>query len=105
MGVLLAADSGWVCLPLQKNEVAPVSAIPCDVAIVIALRYCGKGAPSRCCAAAARFCLTIIFAKVVGEELVVQFEVTIILSSSTTFIVTLMIWVGSKENAETKWLH
>jgi hypothetical protein len=92
-------------LSITKIEVAPVSAITCNVAIVIVLRYCGKGAPNRCRAAAARFCLTIFFPKVVGNELVVQFEVTIVLLSSTTFIVTLMIWMGSEENAETKWSH
>jgi hypothetical protein len=102
----IAGHRFWTGVPsITKIEVAPISAIACDVAIVIALRYCGKGAPNRCRAAAAIFCLTIIFAKVVGKELVVQFEVTIVLSSSTTFIVTLMIWVGSEENAETKWLH
>ncbi len=90
-----------MCLPLQKL----ISDIPCNVAIDIVLRYCDKGVPNRCHAVAARFCLTIFFAKVVGNESVVQFEVMIILSSSTTFIVTLMICVGSKENRETKWLH
>ncbi len=102
----IAGRRFWTGVPsITKVKVAPVSAIACDVAIVIALRYCGKGAPNRCRAAAARLCLTIFFAKVVGNESVVQFEVTIVLLSSTIFIVTLMIWVGSKENAETKWLH
>ncbi len=90
---------------ISKIEVAPVSAIACNVPIVLALRYCGEGVPNKCSAAAARFCLTFFFAKVVGDESVVQIEVTIVLLSSTTFIVKLMIWVGSKENAETKWLH
>ncbi len=102
----IAGRRFWTGVPsITRIEVAPVSAIACNVAIVIALRYCGKGAPSRCHAAAARFCLTIVIAKVVGKESVVQFAVMIVLLSSTTFIVTLMIWVGSKENAETKWLH
>jgi hypothetical protein len=105
--------SGWIAgwrfwtgvLSVTNIEVAPVFAIACNVAIVIALRYCGKGVPSRCRAAAARFYLMVFFAKVVGDESVVQLEVTIVLSSSTTFIVTLMICVESKENTETKWLH
>jgi hypothetical protein len=45
-------------------------------------------------------CLTIFFTKVVGNESAVQFEVTIVLSSSTTFIVTLIIWVGSEKTQE-----
>ncbi len=99
----IAGRRFWTGLPsITKIEVAPVSAIACNVAIVIALRYCGEGAPNRCLAAAATFCLTIFFAKVVGNESVVQFEVTVVLSSSTTFIVTLMIWVVSKENTGTK---
>jgi hypothetical protein len=60
--------SGWIAgwrfktgMPsITKIEVAPVSAIPCDVAIHIALRYCGKGAQNRCRAAAARYCLTFL---------------------------------------------
>jgi hypothetical protein len=102
----IAGRRFWTGVPsITKIEVAPISAIACNVAIVIALRYCGKGVSNRCHAAAARFCLTTFFAKVVGDELAVQFEVTIVLSSSTTFIVTLMIWVGSEEIAETKCLH
>ncbi len=34
-------------------DVAPVSTIACNVAIVIALRYWGVGAPNRCHAGAA----------------------------------------------------
>ncbi len=102
----IAGRRFWMGVPsITKIEVAPVSAITCDVAIVIALRYCGKGAPNRCHAAAASFCHMIVFAKVVSDESVVQFEVMIVLWSSTTFIGTLIIWVGSKENVETKWLH
>jgi hypothetical protein len=102
----IAGQRFWMGVPsITKIDVAPVSAIACNVAIVIALRYCGKGAPNRCHIEAARFCLTIFFAKLVGVASAVQLEVRIVLSSSTTFIVTLIIWVGSKENAENKWLH
>ncbi len=73
--------------------------------IVISLRYCGKGVPNKCRAVASIFCLMFLCAKIVGVASDVQFEVMIVLSSSTTFIVTFIIWVGSKENAETKWLH
>ncbi len=96
----IAGQRFWTGVPsITKIEVAPVSAIACNIAILIALRFCGKGAPNRSHAAGARFCLTFFFAKIVGIASDVQFEVT------TTFIVTLIIWVGSKENAETKWLH
>ncbi len=40
--------------PSKMNmDVAPVSAIACNVAIIIALRYRGVGAPNRCLAMAA----------------------------------------------------
>ncbi len=39
--------------PMMKIEVAPVSAIACDAAMAIALRYCGFGAPNNCCAVVA----------------------------------------------------
>jgi hypothetical protein len=38
---------------MMKIEVAPVSAIACDAAMAIALRYSGFGAPNNCCAVAA----------------------------------------------------
>jgi hypothetical protein len=38
---------------MMKIEVAPISAIACYVAMAIALRYCGFGAPNNCCAVAA----------------------------------------------------
>jgi hypothetical protein len=88
----IAGRRFWTGVPSNtKIEVAPMSAIACNVAIVIALRYCGKGSPNRCHAAAAKFCLTFFFAKVVGIASDVQFEVTIVLLSSTTLIVTLII--------------
>ncbi len=37
---------------IMNIDVAPVSAIVCDVAIVTALRYWGVGAPNRCLAVA-----------------------------------------------------
>jgi hypothetical protein len=46
-----------------------------------------------------------LFAEIMGITSAVQFEVTIVMSSSMIFIVTLINWVGFEENAETKWLH
>jgi hypothetical protein len=98
----IAGWRSWTDMPsITKIEVAPMSAIACIVAIVIVLRYCGKGVPNRCHAVAAIFCLTFLFAKFVGIASDVQLELMIVLLSSTIFIVTLIIWVGSKENAET----
>jgi hypothetical protein len=37
---------------VMNMDVAPVSGIACDVAIVIALRYWGVGVPNRCLAVA-----------------------------------------------------
>ncbi len=37
---------------IMNMDVAPVSAIACDVAMVIALRYWGVGVPNRCLAVA-----------------------------------------------------
>ncbi len=57
----------WMGVPsIKKIEVAPMSAIAYYVSIVIALRHCGKGVPNRCRAAAARFCLTFLFAGIVS---------------------------------------
>jgi hypothetical protein len=67
----------WTGVPsITKIEVAPVSAIACNVAIVIALRYCGTGVANRYVTAAARFCLMFLFAEIVGIASDVQFEVT-----------------------------
>ncbi len=42
-----------IVVPSMMNmDVAPDSTIACDVAIVIALRYWGVGAPNKCCAVA-----------------------------------------------------
>jgi hypothetical protein len=38
---------------IMNMDVAPASAIACNVVIVIALRYWGEGAPNRCLAVAA----------------------------------------------------
>jgi len=76
-------------------DVAPVSAIVCDVAIVIALRYYGVGAPNRCLAVVANYgheagCAYITCCRhAVGE----QFDVVIVTS---LWLHTCTIWVGSK---------
>jgi hypothetical protein len=90
---------------ITKIEVAPMSAIACNVAIVISLIYCGKGAPNRCHAAAARYCLTIMCAAIMGVASDVLFEVMVLLLSLLVSTVALIICVGFEENAETKWLH
>ena len=49
-------------VPSMKNiEVAPVSAIACDAAMAIALRYCGFGAPNISLAVAAIVLLVVAF--------------------------------------------
>ena len=63
----IAGRRFWTGVPsITKIDFAPVSAIACNVAIVIALRYCGKGVPNRCRAAADRFCLMFLFAEIVS---------------------------------------
>jgi hypothetical protein len=76
-------------------DVAPVSAIACNVAIVISLRYWAVGAPNRCCAVAANNgresgCACITWCgHAVGE----QFDVLII---TLLLLHKFTIWVGSK---------
>ncbi len=80
---------------MMNMDVAHESAIACNVAIVIALRYWGVGAPNRCNAVATNDgrefgCACITWCgHTVGE----QFDVLIITSS---LLYTFTIWVGSE---------
>jgi hypothetical protein len=83
-------------------EVAPVSAIAWFVLITIALRYCWLGAPNICRPVAAKDGQGEAGHILPGLHLV-EFEQldvsTVILSSSVkllSFVMTLIIWVGSK---------
>ena len=89
---------------ITKIEVAPVSAMAWDVAIVIALRYSDVSFPS-----IERAVDAIDVSPVCGDGGILwtddeQFDVTIVLSSSSRVKQKLL---GSKEEvvAETKWLH
>jgi hypothetical protein len=77
-----------------KIEVAPVSAIACDAAMAIPLRYCGFGAPNNCCAVAAIVVLLVTCPLSTFGQSCVQFDVMIVLSSLFTSVVALIIWVG-----------
>ncbi len=81
--------------PMMKIKVAPVSAIACNAAMAIALRYCGFGAPNNCLAVAA---IDVLVAACPGlyDKFGVQFDVTTVMSSLSTTAVALIIWVGSK---------
>ena len=84
-------------VPSMMNiEVAPVSAMACDAAMAIALRYCGFGAPNNCCDVAAIVVPVVACPLSTFDKSCVQFNLTIVLSSSSTSTVALMIWVGSK---------
>ncbi len=80
---LVAGRQFLTGVPSMMNiEVTPMSAIACAVAIVVVLRYCGVGAPNRWCAIAAiSFHMAILPANIVTFFL--QFDVTIVLSSSS----------------------
>ena len=65
---------------MMKIDVAPVSAIACDAAIVIAFRYCGFGAPNRSLAVAAIDLLLVACPLRTFGASCVQFEVMIVLS-------------------------
>jgi hypothetical protein len=90
----VAGQMCFMAVPSIMNMgIAPVSAIACNVAIVIALRCWKVGAPNRCHAVATNdgqearcACITC---KSVGE----QFDGVIITSS---LLHTFTIWVGSK---------
>jgi hypothetical protein len=79
---------------MMKIEVAPVSAIACDAAMAIALRYCGFGAPNNCCAVAAIVVPVVTCPLSTFDKSCVRFDVTIVLSSLFTSGVALIIWVG-----------
>jgi hypothetical protein len=79
---------------MMKIEVAPVSAIACDAAMAIALRYCGFGAPNNCFAAVAIVVPLVTCPMGMFDKSCIQFNVTIVLSSSFTFVVALIILVG-----------
>jgi hypothetical protein len=81
---------------MMKIDVAPVSAIACDAAMAIALRYCGFGAPNISRAVAAIDILVVSFLLRSFGMSCVQFDVTIVLSSSLITAATFIIWVGSK---------
>ena len=89
---------------IMNMDIAPVSAIACNVAIVIALRYWGVGVLNRCRAVAAndgreaRCAYITCWAHAARE----QFDVAIVTSS---LLHTFTIWVGSKGWAEIKLLH
>ena len=79
---------------MMKIDVAPVSAIACNSAMAIALRYCGFGAPNNCLAVAAIDVLVAAFSGLYAKSRV-QFDVTTVMSSSSVTSVAFMIWVGS----------
>ena len=81
---------------MMKIKVATISAIACDATIAIALRYCGFGAPNNSLAVAAIVLLVVAFPLCMFGTSCVQFDATIVLSSSSTTAVALMIWVGSE---------
>ena len=83
---------------MMKIKGSPVSAIACDAAIAIALRYCGFGAPNNCCDVAAIDVPLVSVSCPLStvDKSYVRFDVTIVLSSSSTSAVALMIWVGSE---------
>ncbi len=70
---------------LTKIDVAPVCAIACNIAKVNALRYCGIGAPNRWCVVAAIVCCMVILPANTFVKSCVQFDVTIVLLSSSFF--------------------
>ena len=84
-------------VPSMMNiEVAPVSAIACDAAMAIALRYCGFGAPNSSCAVSAIDLLAVAFPLCTFGTSCVRFDVMIVLSSSSISDAAFIIWVGSK---------
>ena len=64
--------------------------------MAIALRYCGFGAPNNCLAVAAIVVLALARPFFTFDESCVQFDVTIVMSSSSTSAVALIVWVGSE---------
>jgi hypothetical protein len=62
--------------------------------MAIVLRYCGSGVPNNCCAVAAIVVPLVTCPLGMFDKSCVQFDVTIVLSSSFTSVVALIIWVG-----------
>jgi hypothetical protein len=85
---------------MMNIKVAPVSAIASDVAMAIALRYCGFGAPNISLAVAAIDIFVVACTLRTFGASCVRFKVMIVLSSSSLVAVTLMIWVGSEVLAQ-----
>jgi hypothetical protein len=84
-------------VPSMMNiEVAPVSAIACDAAMAIVLRYCGLGAPNNLLAVAAIVVFALACSFLTFDKSCVQFNVIMVLSSSSITAVALMIWMGSE---------
>ncbi len=81
---------------MMKIEVATVSAIACDAAMAILLRYCGFGVSNNCRAVAAIVVPVVACPLSTFDKSCVRFDVTIVLSSLSTSVVTLIICVGSK---------
>ncbi len=91
----------------MNMDVAPVSDIAYDVAIVIALRYWGVGGPNKCLAVAANDCqeanrTNISCCALAAKE---QYDVEIVKSLSLHLVTMFTIWVESEGWAETKCLH
>ncbi len=81
---------------MMKIEVAPVSAITCDAAMAIPLRYCGFSLPNDCRAVAAIVVPVVACPLSTFDKSCVRFDVMIVLSLSSTSVVVLIICVGSK---------
>ncbi len=79
---------------MMKIEVTPVSAVACNAAMAIVLRYCGFGLPNNCCAVAAIVVPLVTCSLSTFDKSCIQFDVTIVLSSLFTSVVALIIWVG-----------
>ena len=81
---------------MMKIKVAPVSAISCNAAMAIALRYCGFGTPNNCLAVAAIVVLVVDCPLCTCNTSCAQFDVTIVMSSLSTSSLALIVWVGSE---------
>ena len=81
---------------VMRIDIAPVLAIACDAAMAITLRYCGFGAPNSSRAVAAIDVLVVAIPLSPYGTSCDRFDVTIVLSSSSIFAATFIIWVGSE---------
>ena len=74
---------------MTKIDVAPVSAIAADVAIVIAFRYCVDGLPNILLAVSA----SDVGVRLGSARLVVAFDMTTVMSSdATSFVYTVLMF-------------